>query len=476
MRVALVYPRWDWVEYNGLAEPIGLLQLHSALRDAGHQVSYLDFSFCDSLDELDEKALDAELVGVAISAAAKMSRADTVTRHLRDLLPNAVFVAGGAYPSIFPEKVMEQTPFDYVLVGEAEESIVELADLLQAGEEVTGVRNLVYRGDGELVQNPRRPVPQDLNALPFPARDVVDYDAYLENGMSEYGVVTTRGCPFHCIYCKPSTDLIYGGGIRYRSAANVVEEIAELAKLRDLRRVPVFFKDDTITMHPVRWFEDLRDLLSKQGLKLCWHCNSRVDTVTRDKVRVMAESGCRCISFGVESGSQKILDFYRKGTTPEQAERAFDWCHEFGVEATANLMIGFPMETDEDLRATYNHLKRLKPDDIIVYFSTAIPGRYIHDWARENGYLASDTNPELLDPARNRACEVMNMRLPFVSLEDVIDWKHRIERYRSWRKVASFQNVRQWANELVKNPGSAVRKAGRVLRGFGGKGEDFVES
>ncbi len=134
-------------------------------------------------------------------------------------------------------------------------------------------------------------------------------------------------------------------------------------------------------------------------------------------------------------------------------------------------MIGFPMETDEDLRLTYELLKKLKPDDIIVYFSTAIPGRYIHDWAVENGYLASDTNPELLDPARNRAHEVMNMRLPNMTVEDVIGWKHKIERYRSWRKVTSYSNIRRWAGELVSQPGQAVGKARRVLRGFSGHGD-----
>lgn len=473
MKIALVYPRWDWIEYNGLAEPLGLLQLVSALREAGHAVEYLDYSFCESLDELDGRAAGSELVGVAISAAAKMSRAETVTGHLMKVLPNASFLAGGAYPSIFPRETMEAIPYDFVLAGEAEESIVELADTLAAGKDPSGIMNLVFREDGEVVENPRRPVPRDLDSLPFPARDVVDYDSYLREGMSEYGMVTTRGCPFKCIYCKPSTDLIFGGSIRYRSAENVVEEAAELARLRSTDRLPVFFKDDTITMHSTGWFETLRDLLRQRGLQLCWHCNSRVDTVTRDKVRVMAESGCHCISFGVESGSQKILDFYRKGTTPEQAEKAFEWCHEFGVEATANLMIGFPMENEDDLRATYEHLKRIKPDDIIVYLSTAIPGRYIHDWARENGYLAADTNPELLDPARNRACEVMNMRLPFLSLDDVISWKRRIERYRSWRKLTSFDNLRDWASELAQHPGSAARKAFRVVRGLGGKGEDF---
>ena len=472
MKVALVYPRFKWFEYNGLSEPLGVLHLVSALREAGHEPVYIDYSFCSEITELDHLVKGAGIVAVAISAAAKLERASFVTSHLKTVVPDALFVVGGAYPSIFAGNSIEDTGADIALLGEAEEAIVELADRVEKNESYLDLRNLAYKlEDGSYKENPRRPVPHCLDDIPFPARDVVDYDSYLSSGMSEYGMVTTRGCPFKCIYCKPSTDLIYGGGIRYRSAKNVVEEIKGLAELRKTSSIRIFFKDDTITMHPVSWFETFRDELKEAEIALEWHCNSRVDTVTRDKVRVMGESGCHCISFGVESGSQKILDFYKKETTPKQAIEAFNWCHEFKVEATANLMIGFPMETDDDLKATYELLKKLKPDDIIVYFSTAIPGRYIHDWAIENGYLASDTNPELLDPARNRAHEVMNMRLPHMSVEDVISWKHRIERYRSWRKVTSFGNIKRWAGELLSEPGKAIGKAGRVLRGFKGQGD-----
>jgi len=472
LKVALVYPRYKWFEYNGLAEPLGVLHLVSALRIAGHEPVYLDYSFCDQIDQLDSLAKGCGIVAVAISAAAKLERASVVTGHLKTVVPDAFFAVGGAYPSIFPKKAIEDTGVTCAFLGEAEESIVELADTLERGESPDSIRNLVIRSaDGTFIENPRRQVESDLDSIPFPARDVVDYDSYLAGGMAEYGVVTTRGCPFKCIYCKPSTDKIYGGGIRYRSAENVVREIRELADLRKTDCIRIFFKDDTITMHPVSWFEEFRDKLRESGVSLEWHCNSRVDTVSREKIKVMKESGCHCISFGVESGSQKILDFYKKGTTPEQAVEAFQWCHEFKVEATANLMIGFPLETDDDLRLTYELLKKLKPDDIIVYFSTAIPGRYIYDWAVDNGYLASDTNPELLDPARNRAHEVMNMRLPYMSVDQVIDWKHRIERYRSWRKVTSFSNISRWSGELLTQPGKALGKAGRVLRGFKGQGD-----
>ncbi len=472
MKTALVYPRFDWIEYNGLAEPIGLLHLVSALKTAGHDVVYADYSFCEKLDELDHLVGDADLVGIAVSAAAKLERATLVSKHIRSINPDAVIVAGGAYPSIFPEQCIETMEADCAMLGEAEEAIIEMADAVRDGQDFREIRNLVYPDEaGGYVTNPRRPVQTDLDLIEFPARDVVDYDSYMTNGMSEYGLVTTRGCPFKCIYCKPSTDHIFGGGIRFRSAENVVTEIIELAALRNTDCLRIFFKDDTITMHPEKWFSEFGRRLEEAGISVEWHCNSRVDTVTREKVRNMAESGCHCISFGVESGSQKILDFYKKGTTPEQAVDAFNWCHEFGVEATANLMIGFPLETEEDLRLTYELLKKLRPDDIIVYFSTAIPGRYIHDWAKEEGYLTTDANPELLDPARNRAHEVMNMRLPFLSTDEVISWKHRIERYRSWRKVTSMDNIRRWAGELIKEPGKAAGKAARVLRGFRGQGD-----
>lgn len=467
MKIALVYPRFQWTEYNGLAEPVGQLILASVLRDAGHDVRFVDYSFCREIDELDHMVRDADVVGVAVSAAAKLGRAALVTKHIRSVNPGAFCIEGGAYPSIFPENTLRETGADIVIEGEAEEALLEVVDTLAAGGDVRCLRNVSFIAPGgSFVQNPRRPVVHDLDSIPFPARDLVDYDAYFANGLAEYGMVTTRGCPFRCTYCKPSTDLIFGGGIRLRSAENVVAEIAALSELRGEKRLRIFFKDDTITMHPTAWFEQFRDGLREAGITLKWHCNSRVDTVTRDKVRAMSESGCHCISFGIESGSPKILEFYDKGTTPGQAEKAFRWCHEFRVEATANLMIGFPMETDEDIAMTYRLLKRLKPDDIIVYFSTAIPGRHIHTWAKENGYLANDTNPELLDPARNRANEIMNMRLPFMTMDGVVGWKHRIERYRNWRKMTSFRNIQNWAQDLVANPGLAVHKAAMVVRGL----------
>ncbi|NLP05653.1 hypothetical protein GX411_06860, partial [Candidatus Fermentibacteria bacterium] len=223
MKVALVYPRFQWFEYNGLAEPVGQLILASVLRNAGHEVRYVDYSFVNDISDLDNMLRDVDIVGVAVSAAAKLGRAAQVTKHIRDVNPGALFIEGGAYPSIFPENTLVETGADLVIEGEAEEALLEVVEAVRDGRDWRGIRNVSYMdAEGRLVQNPRRPVIRDLDTIPYPARDLVDYDAYFENGMTEYGMVTTRGCPFHCTYCKPSTDLIFGGGIRRRSARNVV--------------------------------------------------------------------------------------------------------------------------------------------------------------------------------------------------------------------------------------------------------------
>lgn len=470
MVIGLAYPRIGWTEYNGLYEPLGVLYIASALRNAGHTVHYLDYTFCDELSELDGKASECGLLGIAVSSAALLDKAAIVARHYKEAFSEVPVVMGGAFASISPDTVLGETGADWVIAGEAEEAMVELAAAIEGSAETSSIKNLVFIDHGGTVQtNPRRAVTKDLDSIALPARDLVEYDVYMKNGMHEYSMVTTRGCPFHCTYCKPATDIIFGGGIRFRGVEEVAREVIELARLRGSSRIPLFFQDDTITMHPTRWFLRMGELLDQAGVKLVWHCNSRVDTVTEDKIAAMAAVGCHCISFGVESGSQRILDWYKKGTTLKQAEDAFGWCHQYGIEATANLMIGFPLETNEDLEATYGLLKRIKPDDICVYFSTAIPGQHMYEWARKEGYLREGIHGELYDPTCNRANEVSNMRLPFLSMEEVVGWKHKIERYRSFRKLTSLSNVKQWTQELVSNPGSAFSKAGKVLRGLSGR-------
>jgi hypothetical protein len=142
MKVALVYPRWQWYEYNGLAEPIGVLHLVSVLRNAGHEPVYMDYSSCRNITDIDHLASGCDLVGIAISAAAKMGRARDVLTHLRTVVPDAHFTVGGAYPSIFPGQSIEGTGADSAMVGEAEETIVELAG---AAEKLIAHLGLGYR-------------------------------------------------------------------------------------------------------------------------------------------------------------------------------------------------------------------------------------------------------------------------------------------------------------------------------------------
>jgi radical SAM superfamily enzyme YgiQ (UPF0313 family) len=191
-----------------------------------------------------------------------------------------------------------------------------------------------------------------------------------------------------------------------------------------------------------------------------------VNTITEEMLEAMKDAGCVCISFGVESGSEKILDFYQKTINHDQTIKAFKMCHKYGIEPTANIMLGAPMETIDDLEKTYQLMKKIKPDDIAVYFVTAVPGRHIYDYAVENDLLEREIDWTEFDPARNREHEHVNMKLLHVTLDDLKRYKRKILRYRSIRKVTSIPNVAKWLRDLVKDPSLAFKKAEKVITSF----------
>ncbi|MBU1627943.1 radical SAM protein, partial [bacterium] len=323
------------------------------------------------------------------------------------------------------------------------------------------VRGLTYRNNGSVVTNERGDVIKDLDTLPYPARDLLDYDAYVNNDLVEYGMVSIRGCPYKCLYRQPTLKLLFGS-VRKRSAKNVAGEIEELIKMRG-PGIRVYFKDETCGLHGVKWFQEFRDEVKNRKLDFSWHCNTRVNTITEEMIAVMRESGCHCISFGVESGSEKILKFYEKTTKIEQTKKAFKLCHKYGIEPTANIMIGHPEETIEDLEKTYKLIKTIKPEDVAVYFCTAFPGKRIHDYAVKNNLLNKEIDWIEYDIARNREIEHVNMKLLHITHDDLKRYKRKIHRWRSIRKMTSPQNLYRWFAGMAKDPGLAFKNAGKVI-------------
>jgi len=461
MKIVYIYPHYKVVPYNGIAEPLGVLYIISTLRNAGFKdVHFINMTFVDQFSEMDETLKNADVIGVTCTSPSLHWHVKNALDYAREVNPNAIFISGGSHSTMSTEELLK-LGFDYAFLGESEISMVEFLNTLKDGKDPKNTRGLAYMNNGSYVINERAEMISDLDSIPFPARDLIDYDEYCDYGLTEYGMVTLRGCPYKCLYCQPTIKTLFGK-LRKRSALNVVDEIEQLIKIRG-QGIRIFFKDETIGLHGEKWFLEFRDLIKSRGLHFTWHCNTRVNAITEGMLEAMRDAGCICISFGVESGSKKILDFYQKTINHDQTIKAFKLCHKYGIEPTANIMLGAPMETMDDLEQTYQLIKKIKPDDIAVYFVTAVPGRYIYEYAIEHDLLEKEIDWTEFDPARNRELEHVNMKLLYVTLDDLKRYKRKILRYRSLRKMTSPQNVSRWLVDMVKDPGLAFKKAGKVV-------------
>ncbi|MBL8157550.1 MAG: radical SAM protein, partial [Anaerolineae bacterium] len=240
----------------------------------------------------------------------------------------------------------------------------EGAPSVQDDDELYRISGLAYMREGQVTKTPPRPVIRDLNALPFPAWDLVEREKYRRIWIERHGyysmnLVTTRGCPFHCNWCaKP----IWGQKYNVRSAANVVAEMAWLKETFNPDHI--WFMDDIMGIQD-KWIEEFADLLDAQGLHIPFKSLNRVDLLLRgNTIPALARAGAKIVWVGAESGSQKILDSMDKGTRVEQIYEATRQLHAHGVKVAFFLQFGYPGETREDIELTLKMVRDLMPDDI----------------------------------------------------------------------------------------------------------------
>jgi radical SAM superfamily enzyme YgiQ (UPF0313 family) len=269
------------------------------------------------------------------------------------------------------------------------------------------------KGD-EVAFGPSRGWEQDLDAFPDPDRTLIDdYSKYFDNGIEFVGMMSTRGCPYKCLFCKPMLDHMHGPKVRSRSPKRIAQEMANVAKTLGYKRF--LFKDDTMVLGGVEWFVELERELAAAGLPDSkWICQARVDQISTPLLEQMKRCGLEAIAFGVESGSQKVLDFFRKGIKIEQTIKAFDLCHEHGVGTLAFIMLGAPVETREDLESTVKLVERIRPECISFSIATPGPGNALHEYAIENK-IRNVTSAEGNDYQYNTA----PINLSLVTAEDV---------------------------------------------------------
>jgi anaerobic magnesium-protoporphyrin IX monomethyl ester cyclase len=272
---------------------------------------------------------------------------------------------------------------DYVVRGEGEETLKELLAALDNNREVSEVQGIAFRRNGETMLTSARAVIRDLDALPLPAWDLIDIDAYRQIWLDHHGyfslnIATTRGCPFKCNWCaKP----IYGNRYTSRSPQHVVREIEMLIK----NYSPSYFWmcDDIFGLKP-GWVQEFKGLLHEKNIKIRYKIQSRVDLLLQeDTLDALAQSGADTIWVGAESGSQKILDAMDKGTKVEEIYQATRLMKQKGIKVAFFLQFGYLGETQEDIDATINMVRTLMPDEVGISVSYPLPGTKFYDKVKD---------------------------------------------------------------------------------------------
>lgn len=347
---------------DNLDEPLGLLYMAGALRQAGFGVRVTNLAG-HSIDSWKPEIKEADLYAIQLyTPTAHIGVA--IAKFIKEKFPGKPVICGGAHPSALPpDEVIEA--FDKIIIGEGERAIVEIANAYKEGKELP-----------KLI---KYPLIEDLDSLSFPARDLVDMMAFTRkvDGNRCFGIVGSRGCHYKCTFCDRS---LMGNKVRWRSVDNVVKEIKEIISVYDVRNFEFF--DDMFTCDKKRLIEFKEKV---KDLNISYRCNGRADVLDPEVYALLKESGCTMICFGIESGSQRMLNLMRKGTTVEKNYMTIKFAQDAGLIATGYFIVGFPGETKESIQETMEFVKKSNIDQAQFYTFIPLPGNYVAQHPEEYG-------------------------------------------------------------------------------------------
>jgi radical SAM superfamily enzyme YgiQ (UPF0313 family) len=330
--------------------------------------------------EHDVDTLEPDVV-LFVGTTATIEADMQVPEIVKALRPEAIVLGKGETLGLWGKSILEQHPeLDAILLGEPDLTLQELAQGRGLGEVEGTLRRDAETG--EIVRRPRETFLQDLDALPMPARHLLMADLYRspETGRRMGVIHTQRGCPADCTFCNIGK--VYGKKIRTRTPEHVCDEIE--AAVRDFGIREFLFHGDTFT-YKRNWTIGVCQEIVRRGLKVRWGCNSRVDSICPERAEWMRRAGCWVVAFGVESGSQEILDSIKKGATLEQAREAIRVTKAAGLCAHVFMIVGTPEESHKTLEATEAFLRDLDPEFFDLNIAYPLPGTELYGKGQRTG-------------------------------------------------------------------------------------------
>jgi radical SAM superfamily enzyme YgiQ (UPF0313 family) len=368
--------------------PIGIMSLSSVLKRAGHEVTMFDQANPDTPNDVIVEQIRRQrpaLVGLSFLSTTSYPYAKILARQIRAADAEVRIAFGGVFVSLNPQLVKLQVPeVDFVCRGDGEQLILDLVERLDDPGSVAGVT--WQEKGGKLRHNANRVLERNLDQWPFPDRESLSLD-FVESlpldvpcvlSLERYTTMqTSRGCPWPCVFCD--IPIFNEGKWRSRSAEHVVAEFKQLQKEG---YGAVFFVDDHFLLQPKR-IQSICKGINDNGIDIQWGCEGRVDSVCMELFPQMAKAHCRTLMFGIESGSQKILDRLKKEQTLEEIETAVNRAKDAGIEIVHGFfVVGNPDETEEDMRQTFRFASKLRIDTfgfnrLCVYRGTPLWHEYV---------------------------------------------------------------------------------------------------
>jgi anaerobic magnesium-protoporphyrin IX monomethyl ester cyclase len=365
--------------------PLGLAYLAGILRREKAEVRILDLlmtRYSPDLLRRELREFQPHVVGATCSTV-NFKAASRILKLCKNFDSGMVTLIGGPHASFVAADLIEEAPWiDVVVMGEGDQTVVELVKALEDGSDLAQVAGIAFRKNGRAVVNAPRPLIKDLDSLPLPARDLLPVSKYRALRVP-CTVITSRGCPFGCIFC--SAPKMFGRGVRYRNPKLVVDEIEMIH--RELGFQEINIVDDTFTVkepHVQAICQGMRD----RNLKITWSVYSRVDTINPRMLNTMREAGCNWVCFGLESGSQKILDTIKKRITTDKSREGIKMAIDSGLNVLASFILGLPGENPETAGQTVSLAKELFDTYKVSYgfhLLAPMPGTEVRERADEYG-------------------------------------------------------------------------------------------
>ena len=372
-------------EERGYNPPLGLLYLASVLRGK-YQVKVLDaqvekMSYEDIGKYLEKEKPD--VIGITCMTLTLPDVLKTV-KLAKKILPLSKIILGGPHPHIYPKETLNLKGVDFVVMGEGEEIILPLIEKIKEEKEPSNIPGVGWKYKGKIKLNYFHGYIENLDSLPYPARDLIPYKKYYSVLTSNHPIttmITSRGCPYSCIFCdRPQL----GKKFRAHSPEYVVGEMEKCERM-GIKEILIY--DDTFNIDRKRVL-DICELKKERKLQILWDARVRVNLFNREMARKMREAGCQRLHFGVEAGTDKILKVLKKGITIEEVKRAFRTAREEGIETLAYFMIGSPNEEREDILSTIELALSLNPDYAHITILTPFPATQLYKMGIEQGIIS----------------------------------------------------------------------------------------